>query len=141
VADILARCPQANKVLVRTRGVWGSMFTRARTGEAPEFGKRLLQGFGWLLANLFIFSPRREVVMAVELLEAGSSPSPSREKLNPFLEEWYNREGPETPSFVPYHRWFGPRTVVFPRSAGSVFWRSPGQPLQHPLPLPGQRIG
>ena len=59
-AEILERCPQASRVLVRTRGLWGSMFTRARTGKAPDFGKRLLQGLGWLLANLFVFTPRRD---------------------------------------------------------------------------------
>lgn len=119
VADILARCPQANKVLVRTRGLWGSMFTRARTGEAPALGMRLLQGVGWLLANLLIFSPRRHVVLTVEVLEADVAPPPNREVLNPFLEEWYNREGREQPRFVPYHRWLGARDVVFPHSANT----------------------
>ena len=117
VADILARYPQANRVLVRTRGLWGSMYSRARTGEAPEFGQRLLQGLGWLVANLFLFSPRRDVTITVELMKAGSAPQPSREELNPFLEAWYNREGPESPRFVPYHRWLGPRDFRFPTSA------------------------
>ena len=56
VAEILARCPQTRIVLVRTRGVWGSRLTLPRTGAAPEIGKCLLQGMGWVLANLF-FGP------------------------------------------------------------------------------------
>ena len=36
--EILQRVPQANVVLVRTLGVWGSMFSYARTGAAPPLG-------------------------------------------------------------------------------------------------------
>ena len=40
-SEILAPCPQANVVLVRTRGLWGSQFSYARTGESPELEKCL----------------------------------------------------------------------------------------------------
>ena len=114
VAEILQRCPQTRIVLVRTRGVWGSMLTRAQTGQAPEIGKRLLQGVGWVLANLLFFTPRRDVVMTVELTSADELAPVHRETLNPWLEQWYNRGGLEPPGYVPYHRWFGPRTFSFP---------------------------
>ena len=35
VADLLERCPQVNLVLVRTRGVWGSIFSMAYTDKNP----------------------------------------------------------------------------------------------------------
>ena len=57
VADILARCPQANKVLVRTRGLWGSMFTRHERVKRPSSASaccRVLAGC-WLTCSC---SPR-----------------------------------------------------------------------------------
>jgi len=116
-AEILARCPQANVVLVRTRGVWGSMFTYARTGAAPNLGACFLKGLGWMLANLLFFAPRRPVTMTVEVADRSQLPELTREKLNPFLEAWYNQGGPEAPTFVPYHPLFGPRQIEFPTLA------------------------
>ncbi len=114
VSDILERFPNANLVLVRTRGVWGSMFTYARTGKAPRLGLCLLRGFGWILANLLLLAPRRKITMTVELLDRSALADLSREKLNRHLEAWYNQEGPETPVFVPPHFLFGSRRFQFP---------------------------
>jgi long-chain-fatty-acid--[acyl-carrier-protein] ligase len=119
-AEILARCPQANVVLLRTRGLWGSSFSYARTGAAPRLGRCVLCAAGWLAANLLVFSPRREVTMTVELIDRSKLPELGRGTLNRYLEEWYNRDGPAAPAFVPYHRLFGPRQFQFPRlAAGS----------------------
>ncbi|MEN6493329.1 MAG: AMP-binding protein [Thermoguttaceae bacterium] len=113
-AEILERCPQANVVLVRTRGVWGSMFSYAQTGRAPNLARCVVRGLGWVFASLIFFLPRRNVTMTVELLDRRDLPGLSREKLNRFLEEWYNREGREAPTFVPYHHLFGPREFHYP---------------------------
>src|SRR5207247_4277629 len=61
VADVLRAVPNANVVLVRTRGLWGSSFSYARTGHRPHLVNRLLRGAGLLLANLIFFAPRRRV--------------------------------------------------------------------------------
>lgn len=116
-AEVLARCPQANVVLVRTRGLWGSRFSYARTGRAPNLLQSALRGLVWIAAGLVFFVPRRRVVMTVELISRERLPTANRETLNPFLEAWYNQEGPETPAFVPYHAWFGPREFTFPQVA------------------------
>jgi len=113
-SEILQRSPQANVVLVRTRGVWGSMFSYAPTGEPPNLGRCVLRGLGWMLANLLLFAPRRQVTMTVERFDRREVPELSREKLNRYLEEWYNRPGPETPTFVPFHHLFGPREFQYP---------------------------
>ncbi len=113
-AQILQRCPQANVVLVRTRGVWGSMFSYARTGGPPNLARCVVRGVGWMLANLLVLAPRREVTIAVEPVDRDELPGLDREWLNPFLEAWYNAEGPEKPTFVPYHFLFGPREYRFP---------------------------
>lgn len=115
VADILSAVPNAAVVLIRTRGLWGSMFSWGYTGQRPPLMNRLAQGAGLLLANLVAFAPRRRVTVTVEAFPPGTRPEPTRDALNRWLDEWYNRDQrPETPTFVPYHFWFGPRTYEFP---------------------------
>ncbi len=118
VSDILQAVPEANVVLVRTRGVWGSMFSFAQTGEHPHLLPRLFAGLGWLLANFLFFMPRRKVEITVEKIDRGKLPGLTREELNPWLEAWYNEGGPEAPTYVPYHFLFGRRTFEFPKRAG-----------------------
>lgn len=117
VSDILKAVPEANVVLVRTRGVWGSSFTFAPTATVPNLRSATLRGIGWVLANLLFFMPRRTVDITLELVDRRKLPEPRREKLNPWLEEWYNRGGAEKPTFVPYHFLFGARTYDFPAPA------------------------
>jgi long-chain-fatty-acid--[acyl-carrier-protein] ligase len=115
LSDILQAVPEAEVVLVRTRGVWGSMFSFARTGEHPRLGRCIAAGVGLLLANLFVLTPRRRIDITLERLDRRRLPGLNREELNPWLEAWYNRGGPEPPTFVPYHFLLGPRTHQFPR--------------------------
>jgi long-chain-fatty-acid--[acyl-carrier-protein] ligase len=113
-ADILQAVPEAKVVLVRTRGVWGSMFSYARTGKAPELRHILPRLLGVLAANLLVFAPRRPVDITMESIPRDRLPPLQRETLNPWLEEWYNQGQRETPTFVPYHFAFGARQYEFP---------------------------
>ena len=114
-SDILQRCPDTNVVLVRTRGVWGSMFSFARTGLLPDLGKCTIRGLMLMVANLLFFAPRRQVTMTVEVADRKQLPIDDRAALNEYLESWYNRDGPQEPIFVPYHGLFGPREFEFPK--------------------------
>lgn len=115
ISDILQGVPEATVVLVRTRGVWGSMFSFAQTGHHPGVIRPYAAGLGWLIANLFVFTPRRRVDITIERVERNRLPELRRETLNPWLEAWYNENnGPEKPSYVPYHFAFGRRTFDFP---------------------------
>ncbi len=114
LTDILQAVPDATIVLVRTRGVWGSMFTWARTGRTPDLGRCFRDGLLWLAANLLCFMPRRRVDVTVELLDRGELPELERDPINRWFEAWYNADGPERPTYVPYHVLFGPRTYEFP---------------------------
>jgi long-chain-fatty-acid--[acyl-carrier-protein] ligase len=127
VADILQAAPEAQVVLVRTRGLWGSMFSYAQTGQHPHLVGRYAAGLGWLLANLFLFMPRRRVEITMEHIERDQLPPLRRETLNPWLEAWYNKndrrnagptKGPEEPTYTPYHFLFGRRTFDFPKVQG-----------------------
>src|SRR5262249_2513579 len=62
LTEILRAVPDAKIVLVRTRGLWGSSFSWAQTGnKAPPLVRRLLGSAALLLANLLFFMPRRSV--------------------------------------------------------------------------------
>jgi long-chain-fatty-acid--[acyl-carrier-protein] ligase len=108
VHEILARCPDINVVLVRTRGVWGSSFSCATTGGLPPLMAVVARSIGWVLASAVFFLPRRRVSMHVEVLPPGTLPKATREATNAFLEAWYNADGPQQPLFVRYHHLCGP---------------------------------
>jgi long-chain-fatty-acid--[acyl-carrier-protein] ligase len=118
VTDVLQAVPQATVVLVRTTGLWGSMFSYAMTGKQPELTKLLFSGIGLLLANLLFFMPRRRVEITIEKLDRSRLPELQREKINPWFENWYNTGGQSVPIYVPYHFLFGPRDFDFPKTGG-----------------------
>ena len=76
-----------------------------------------MEALGWVFAALGVFLPRRNVTMTVEQIDRRDLPGITRDRLNPFLEEWYNRGGPEKPTFVPFNFLFGPRRHEYPELA------------------------
>jgi acyl-CoA synthetase (AMP-forming)/AMP-acid ligase II/1-acyl-sn-glycerol-3-phosphate acyltransferase/acyl carrier protein len=120
VPDILTQRPNTTIVLVRTVGVWGSMTTFAPTGKEPSLPEKFLRAVGILAANLIFFTPHRRIKMTIEIVDPKTLPGVSREKLNPWLEAWYNRELSTEPVYVPYHFLFGPRTFDYPRLKASL---------------------
>ncbi len=115
VSDILAQRPDTTLVLVRTVGVWGSMTSFAVTNKEPNLPLRFVQAVGILAINLLFFAPRRRIKMTIEVFDEKSLPGIEREKLNPWLEKWYNQGLTTEPKFVPYHFLFGPRTFDYPK--------------------------
>lgn len=70
LADILqGAATEADVLLVRTRGVWGSSFSFAPTGIHPTLGAGLLHGLWVVLANLLFFTPRRQVHITLQRLD------------------------------------------------------------------------
>lgn len=116
VHRIIHAVPEANIVLVRTTGLWGSRFSRALTGGAPPdmFGT-IWWGIKVVFKNLLFFTPRRQVT--VEFVPAGPDfpYEASRLEMNRYLEKWYNRpdgilpqhgeEPGESLYFVSYSMW------------------------------------
>jgi acyl-CoA synthetase (AMP-forming)/AMP-acid ligase II/1-acyl-sn-glycerol-3-phosphate acyltransferase/acyl carrier protein len=115
VPEILSQRPDTKVVLIRTVGVWGSMTTFAPTGREPSLPEKFVKALGILAANLIFFAPRRKIKMTIEIVDPQKLPGLTREKLNPVLEEWYNRELSIKPVFVPYHFLFGPRAFDYPK--------------------------
>jgi long-chain-fatty-acid--[acyl-carrier-protein] ligase len=118
LTEILRAVPEATVVLVRTTGMWGSMFSYAATGKQPALTRLLFLGVGLILANLLFFTPRRRVHVTIEKLDRSQLPALEREQINPWFEQWYNTEGQPEPIFVPYHFLLGPRRFKFPKLGG-----------------------
>jgi long-chain-fatty-acid--[acyl-carrier-protein] ligase len=95
VHTLLQKYPDANVVLIRTTGLWGSRFSRALTGATPDFGKAIWEGIKITLKNLIFLTPRREVTIELEPAPANLPIQGSRLEFNRFLERWYNSRGPE----------------------------------------------
>jgi len=121
VETILKLAPDTRVVLIRTRGLWGSRFSRAQ--GPPDFMETVVRHAWDLLANFLFFSPRRKVT--VELGEPGDLPRQAgREAMNRRLEAFYN-EGAEPALHVPHTIWEagGIRTLPEPplvRLAGDL---------------------
>lgn len=88
---IIQQSPDANIVLVRIKGLWGSMFSRAFLGVTPPFIPTLLKGIKIAFRNLLFFTPRRKIVIEFEPAPEDFPRNASRLELNRWLENWYNQ--------------------------------------------------
>lgn len=94
---IATECPNVNIVLIRTTGLWGSRFSRALTGELPDFWNLLGWGIKTVLKNFIFFTPKRDITVHMELAPADFPKKASRREFNNYLETWYNQyEGEAT---------------------------------------------
>lgn len=87
---------------VRITGLWGSMFSKAKTSKSPNFALQLLKGFIYSLANLFFFSPKRLVSIEFEDITtlAKEKVIPGQKAFNLFLEDFYNQQGEQQVLFL-----------------------------------------
>jgi long-chain-fatty-acid--[acyl-carrier-protein] ligase len=114
LTEILKAVPELNIVVVRTRGLFGSRSSYAYRGRSPSMGQEMLPALGWLLASLLFFMPRRRVTQTYEVVDKSQLPALEVDKVNRWFEAWYNAEGKEPPTFVPYHAFLGARTHEYP---------------------------
>jgi long-chain-fatty-acid--[acyl-carrier-protein] ligase len=96
VYRIVNQLPENVSVIgVRVTGLWGSMWTKAKTGKRPDFLKTLLKGILFVFANLIFFVPRRKV--DIELIEITQNAiemvAKDRKSFNSYLEAFYNVPG------------------------------------------------
>ena len=102
VETILSQAPEIRVVLVRTKGMWGSSFSKA-IDRHPDWGRCILRGFRSLLANFLFFGPRRRV--SIELVEPADLPRrEGRAAMNRYMEAFYNQDAPPA-RYVPNTIW------------------------------------
>lgn len=95
---IVSKIPDDVTIIgVRTTGLWGSMWSKARTGKSPNFMILLLKGMFYILANFIFFLPRRTITIEIEdlTLLAKKNAQFGRKTFNQFLEDFYNLNGEE----------------------------------------------
>ena len=83
-------CPDVKIVLIRTQGLWGSCFSRALTGQVPDFWEVFKTGVKVLLSNWIFFAPRRKVNVEFEIDPKDFPRTGTRLEINKYLESWYN---------------------------------------------------
>lgn len=130
VPRILNQVPEANVVLVRTKGLWGSSFSRALTGgPAPMFAS-IWNGIKHIFKNLIFFTPRRDVELVFEPAPADFPQSGSKMEINRWLEKYYNKPDNLTPQegsepgdslvLVPYSMWSNKVPTINPKAVGKI---------------------
>ena len=116
VKRILELYPEVRIVLVRTRGLWGSSFGRAK-GYQTTFIETIVGNLKALLSNFLFFMPRRDVT--VEFLNCPDDfpKNGDKEDINRYLEAFYNDNAPHN-LYNHYHWWEkgGPRTMPEPEN-------------------------
>ncbi|MBS0630043.1 MAG: AMP-binding protein [Verrucomicrobia bacterium] len=105
VFDLLRMKPQTPVVLVRTTGLWGSTFSCAPTKESPNLESLLFEGLKTLLKNGIFFAPRRKVLIELEWAPDSLPRGNDKMQLNKWLEDWYNKNGPEKEVYVSQLFW------------------------------------
>ncbi|MBJ7449269.1 MAG: AMP-binding protein [Parachlamydiales bacterium] len=121
IERLLKDVPDVNIVLIRFTGLWGSSFSRALTGQVPDLGSQLKEGFRILCRNLIFFAPRRDVHVHLEVASDSFPRTGTRIEINRSLENWYNAPydgGVQPMKLVPYKFWSKKLpTVLTPKKA------------------------
>lgn len=90
--ELVSKVPDIQIVLVRTTGLWGSVFSRASTqGMPPKMACGIKKSFWTVLKNLFFFVPKRRVLVEFELASADLPKKGEKLEFNRYLERWYNK--------------------------------------------------
>ena len=92
---LTSELPEHVKLIgVRINGLWGSRWSKAKTGKTPDFMNVFLKSLGYLLLRGFFFAPKRTVYfefvdLTKELRELSQK---DRKSFNQFLEDFYNKK-------------------------------------------------
>lgn len=106
VSHVLKGAPEAEVLLVRSRGLWGSIFSQAFSpGVSPDFPEAASRALLAILQNAIFFLPRRDVSIEMTWAGEGLPRHSDALSLNRYLEGWYNKKGEEEASLVSYSFW------------------------------------
>lgn len=89
--SLVQECPNANIVLVRVSGLWGSSFSRALSGRTPDLTEVMIHAIKTGLKNLIFFAPKRDILIEFEANPPDLPRAAPRAAFNRYLENWYNR--------------------------------------------------
>lgn len=112
VEYLLKSAPDANVLLVRMNGFWGSDFSWAN-GVAPSFFGNVFKRVLGVLANGIFFGPRRTITIEFSELPKDFPRQADKLTINRALEAFYNAEKVEN-TYVPYVWWQGYQPKILP---------------------------
>ncbi len=106
IQTLLRSSPSCNVALVRIRGLYGSIFSKALTGgETPPVAATLAHGFRILAKNLVFFTPKRHVTVDIVVNPPDFPRGADSLTINRYLEAFYNSPTPEQATLVSHMRW------------------------------------
>lgn len=106
IYSILKEYPDVPVLMVRSTGLFGSIFSKALTGgQTPPVVATFLKGAKILIQNLIFFTPRRPVRLHFAFNPSDLPRTADPRSLNRYLERFYNAPAPEKATCVPYHFW------------------------------------
>lgn len=88
--ELIRQLPETPIFLIRTTGLWGSMFGWGITGQRPSMRESAFRGMKMILKNGIFFVPKREISIKIERAPQELIQASSRQQCNRILEEWYN---------------------------------------------------
>lgn len=103
---VVSEIPDNTEIIgVRISGLWGSMWSKAKTGKSPSFFKAFLKGILIVITNMFFLAPKRIVNIEFSDITNRAKEKAKEGKIafNTFLEEFYNMKGEEKLNKVKYH--------------------------------------
>lgn len=106
VHAILRNHPDVSVAMIRIKGLYGSIFSKALTdGQTPDVARTVKDAALILLKNLIFLTPRRTVTIEIVSNPSGLPRYSDALTLNKYLEGFYNYPAPETPTLVPHLFW------------------------------------
>ncbi len=104
--EVIRELPKDARVIcIRTKGLWGSMWGKAYTGDSPSLAKIIPASLGMMIANLFFFMPKREVSITIEDMteEVKKWHKQGMDSFNTELEDYYNMWWEEPCRFISHY--------------------------------------
>lgn len=106
VQTIIRNYPDVFVAMVRIKGLYGSIFSKALTGgQTPDVALTLKEGIKILFKNLLFLAPKRKVTIEIVANPSELPRYSDPLSLNRFLEAYYNYPAPETARLVPHLFW------------------------------------
>lgn len=121
---IVSDLPEGTRVIgLRIRGLWGSIFSKAWDGTLPAFLPVYLKGIFYFFANLIFFCPKRDVTLEfVDITKEVIKQSLyDRRTFNTFLEEFYNYDGIQKPTYIKHFFFFPKSKRRLPESVAKKY--------------------
>jgi acyl-CoA synthetase (AMP-forming)/AMP-acid ligase II/1-acyl-sn-glycerol-3-phosphate acyltransferase/acyl carrier protein len=101
---IIQEVRDARVLLIRSRGLWGSRFSKALTnGRRPDLIKAILSSLSCILLNLIFFVPKRKVTLTIKEEDVKMLKSLSISELNLYLQSFYDSDSGESFNSVKNH--------------------------------------